>query len=194
MKKSIALLFIIVVLIFSGCKNNSTNPTNAKEIWPLKVGNYWTMKIYNYDSHGNVTDTSSSSYNVVSDTIINGRHIYVVINDGYPNYYSNLSDGFYQYSTYSDTLTIVLKYPVYAGETYLSGESTIKVLNTNEQVVVPAGSFSSYHYENIGDTDYKTVVHCKPGVGIIKMEYCEIDINNNLRLVGKSELTSYKLN
>ncbi len=198
MKKLLFFLGIGVFIIFAGCKNNSTEPANAKEIWPLKVGNNWVLKSHGYDSLGNVTDTINTTFTVISDTTIKGIQLYVikeVINSNSNNiYYCNLSDGFYQYLTYKDSLSLILKYPVSIGETFLSGIDTFQIKSTNEQISVPAGNFSCCHYENTGNSINKTIYYCTPGVGIIKIEAYAKNSQNNFSLILKTELISYKIN
>jgi hypothetical protein len=197
MKKLLILLAFLFIILLSGCKNNPTGPTNAKEIWPLKIGNNWVLKSYHLDSLGNITDTLSVTYHVDSDTTINGQKIYIINHYTFPLYCCNLSDGFYQYSVNQaghDTLIIALKYPVNEGDIFLSGLDTFHVKSTNENISVPAGNFSCIHYEIIGNVVGKTVIYCTPGVGLIKIEFYSKDSNNNLRLIMKSELISYKIN
>ena len=200
MKKLFIPLLFVIILLFAGCKDNGTQPLDTSVIWPLKVGNYWDYRMYDYDSNGSIINDTLIHLEVITDTTILGRSLYK-INDE-PIYFYNLSDGLYvlmlDYSG-KDTNVLFLKYPANNNDYFNAEDDTTFVTNTSANIIVPAGSFNCYQYSgmkrygNNSQIFFKMVMYFAPGIGWIKTENYDKDFYGNVKLYIITELISYKL-
>ena len=163
------LLFALFALAFQGCKSSSpsgpstSSPSNA--IFPLTVGNSWTVRITDPQQPSR---PAIDSIVVLSDTLITGEtwHSVRFVASLGPvhDYFINRAIGLYEFITgNSPQTTLWLKYPAVAGDTSSEWLYRWTVLSTVDTVVVPAGSFVCYHYAYyFGDTWFA------PNVGFVK--------------------------
>jgi hypothetical protein len=87
----------------------------------------------------------------------------------------NRADGLWSRSTISSVPNLAVKFPVRLGETYqqnpgLPGSPEVEVASLTEQVRVPAGVFSCYHYimhESQWNFD-RSSLYCRPNVGFVQ--------------------------
>jgi len=197
--KSIFLVIALIVISFAGC-NKSDSPVTPNEpqyLMPLAVGNYWIMVHSGFDSLGNNNYSESDTVNVTGKTTINGETWYhfqesVMI---------NRTDGVYLYNSSSSESLLMYKYPANEGEKWTTKGTEFSLLSKNENIIVPAGTFSchKYHYTD-SSIDYTGDMRifnftdwiC-PGKGLIKEEiYLQINSGGNF-LIDILELKDYKL-
>jgi len=157
----IIIITIFSLLIINCNKESSTSPPveqTAKEIIPLKVGNYWSYSRTLYDSVGNIQDTSSYITTITGTTSINGIQYYNY--DNKSTYFVNKTAGYYISENSVDRL--IFKYPASVGDSTNYGKYT----STNSSIQVPAGNFTGcYRYETVPISD--KVNYFKPGVGLV---------------------------
>jgi hypothetical protein len=85
--------------------------------------------------------------------------------------------------------SLLFKYPATLNEVYLSYDSVkVKVISINENVTVPAGTFSCYHYQT-NENGYLSDNYISPGVGMIKQNNLKLQTND----IEKLELISYTI-
>ncbi|MBM2815360.1 MAG: hypothetical protein HW421_2122 [Ignavibacteria bacterium] len=197
--KKIIITSLAILFLVCACKENSSTPSgSSNEIIPLKIGNIWNFKISEYDSKGNIINTSEMTYYVFKDSVIEGIKAYCMkfttpFSEEISEYTYNKPDGYYTTYTiegkvYHDWM---YKYPGSAGDLFQSGEYTIKILSISESVSTPAGTFKCYKYHNI--VELPSFVFLCPDVGPVKMEHYDYDNNGKLFLDARMELVSYTL-
>ena len=153
--------------IVSGCKTQvPVEPQEAKTtpVVPLTVGNKWIVRMTDHTSNSAFTD----SIVVIKDTSIYNEQWFSMPSFSLfgrdTNYYTNRSDGLYK--LINDTARLFLKNPTGAGQSYFLIQTHVKVVSTQDTLVVPAGQFICYHYDLGGFDQYWYA----PGVGVIRQE------------------------
>jgi len=187
------LAIVGVVLVLAGCgAKDPLTSTETQVIWPLKVGNHWEYKfnqynsdyvqpissgVYIYDVLGTVQiGTETWSLMQVFDSTrrnLPGDSSVYIYHD--TMYVMNRADGLWSRSSVISQPYMAVKFPVHLGETYqqnpgLPGSPVVEVASLDEQVRVPAGTFSCYHYimhENQWNFDWSSL-YCRPNVGIVQ--------------------------
>jgi len=163
-------LFIVLFLLEACDKNNVSNPVAppdpSNSIFPLRVGNRWTVQTTNYDTTGAVVYTQEDSIRILRDTTIQNERWYV----GY-GILTNRVDGLYDYQPGSSSpASLKFKYPVSAPFSYLYRGVTAKVLSTTDTVSVQAGTFICHLYRTGIDSVSYFDDYYSTGVGLIKRE------------------------
>jgi hypothetical protein len=208
MLRTISLSFLVFILFTAiGCKN-SNNPLSAQSnlhIWPLAMGNSWTLRSEVYDSNGVLLDSSAFSFWVKKDTIINSTNCYMLFEMAIPlaTYNMNKSDGLWSLymSTSYQSSYLIYKYPATVGDQY-SAPATIdgvtatvnyKLISTNASVSVPAGNFNCYQYQYTDSSGGINNIYLCPGVGPIKISHTLITSTSRIYMDLNAELKSYIL-
>lgn len=209
-------ILVILLLILIGC-NDSESPNepphtyDAKEIWPLAVGNYWQFQKTNYAWPSPPT---TYEIRIEKDTIIeNERHFvfhdYSNSNVREIHSYINRSDGLHYLLYKIDSNRIedrfMQKYPCSEGETFnkLNEDNVTIVANTNLDVTFQNSKLKAILYVRSGiDTTYgenyyftidsMTVI---PGLGMIHHKgYRGKHKIDSMELAIESVLIDYKIN
>jgi hypothetical protein len=204
--KSIITILALITILCAGCKQSPTNPTSeTKEIWPLKIGNYWVMKYTYYDSLGHITQIMIDSITVAQDTLIKNEKVYILINIAgnftHKILAMNRADGYYEVGIgwdpifHKDTIFYGLdyKYPGKTGETYTGFQDNNKIITTDTIVhALKDGSFNCYEYynENVEAGGYYTQ-YLSPGVGRIYSVKHNRMPGGNIYMEWEAELQSY---
>ena len=177
-KRVFYLLFIFLIFTLTECsKNSPTSPDNFKELWPLKVGNFWKyVKSTNLDS-------SFWKLEVIGTKKIQDEEVQVVLWENLKeNYrdtilYRSEDDGIYGFEKGKKFL--LFKYPVKTGDKWsFVEEGEVKCISTNTQIQTPAGKFSCIVYQFSRKEEDNTLkiylnVYMHPGVGWIASEIIE---------------------
>lgn len=170
-------LFLIVcfVAVFAvSCSDSPVNTNdNAKQIWPMEVGNYWKYKVYSvykgtekfmydldYYISGKIT-ISGSEWSVISSGDRPATTIYINKPDGL--WFDRL-DTIKKENT--PELHIKYKYPTKAGDIMLWGEDTVTTAALNISVEAPAGKFKCVHY--FARINHEDNFYVCPGIGLVK--------------------------
>lgn len=53
MLRSKILILLITIFVFASCSEDNTEPTDKKDYFPLKQGNYWIYSVYELDANSN---------------------------------------------------------------------------------------------------------------------------------------------
>ena len=200
MKKIIYLLQAYFFILLS-CNDNSTNPSETKEIWPLKVGNYWVWKFTNYDSVGNIKFEFVDTVTVYKDSLYGTEKIYAMKSLGTHiifeyDFAFNRIDGFYGISIENNDIDsyLIFKYPGKVGDWFVQNSDSITIISTNELYQSTAGKFICYKYAkyyNYEKTFSKLESYFSPGIGQIGVEYLIKRNDGTYYLFHKTELISY---
>lgn len=196
MKTLIISLSLVLILILSGCKDNSTQTLDTSVIWPLKVGNYWEFQHFGIseiiDSVIILVDRDTLDYKLIkyhlTESLISSPW---VLN----NFYFNNDSGFVDsHGNYSN---LVYKYPAKQNDFYYDYIYLDSVISTNKDVTVPAGTFKCYEYHKIESPpgyffQSFTIVYLSPGIGPIKVEQYSQFLGETI-LINSKKLISYKL-
>ncbi len=189
--RSVVFLLVITILTLTNCKDNSTNPddgSQANDIMPLKIGNYW---VYQMQDDNTITrDTLIITYKKE----INGEIWY----SWNGNYLKNDKDGLWMIDPdeANQSPVLVLKYPGKEGDQWTVSENEkTKILSTDTSVKVLGKTYSHcYLYEDKNFENNKLTeiakIYVKPGIGIVKID----DYNNANVLQNVTLLISYKIN
>ena len=207
---------ICVLLVFFGCgdsesPNEPSHNYDAKEVWPLTVGNYWKFRKINY-AWPSPPDTSE--INIEKDTILDNEKLFVFNDfsnsiDKEIHSYINREDGFhyliYNTETNKSEDRFIFKYPCKKGDVFnkLNEEYYTTVANTNIDVIFQSNKHKAILYiRSTIDTVYKenyqfvidslTVI---PGIGMIHQKsYRGTHKKDSMKLALESELVNYKIN
>ncbi len=161
---------ILLIITLIACKKDAAPPTSndpaqQKPMFPLKVGNKWTMRAANYDSLGAMISSQTLPIEVYQDTIIQNERWFIGA-----WIYTNRADGVYDYRPETGTLiNLRYKYPATAGTQYPYRAAQIQVMSIAETVTVQGGTFVCYRYRISQDGDpYSADEYVAPGVGLVK--------------------------
>lgn len=172
------LAIFISLLFFNSCKEDSLSPQLDGDFLPLRIGNYWGYSYQSIDSLGIATDTIKWVEYVDSDTVVKGNKYYSIRDlfsafMGFKLFYTNKSDGLYMFDQFGESLSLIFKYPVKQNELIYREYDTLKVINTLQETITPAGKFYCVVYQhsefNNSQWYYENTYFC-PGVGKIKVE------------------------
>jgi hypothetical protein len=155
-------ILLCAVSLLPSCKSGtspSASNTSIQDIFPLKVGNSWVYAVTEYSSDGTVKGTFPDTIRIVGSTTSQGAPAFEYTQQGADTllfYYSGSSD---LYSVQRGNASIALHYPMNIGDTYVLSDSiypsgfedkyVLILQSNNESVTVPAGSFSSVHYDQL---------------------------------------------
>jgi hypothetical protein len=192
----IGLLFF--VLLVASCGDKSTNPKQVGQIWPLAIGNQWSFQLTEFDTNTVVISIDTLVLEVVKDTIIHNETFYLLtangVRDPEVRPMTNREDGLWDYRD-SDTIIILIKYPVTVGESFFQLYDSLVVVSTDTLVTVPAGSFHCVRYDDylIATGRLLTHIYAAPNVGLVKKEDFSLTPGDRLYLSEVMELISYVL-
>lgn len=164
-------VIFLLLLFFTGCSPNVTEPSKIEDLIPLEVGNKWSFNINYFDRAGNIEAIYKDSIEFYADTLIDNKTWVCRKYYGHVLAYQNTTRGvairlvspntpddvYIQYNT--TFFELVFKYPTVFFSGYLASISdtnyTATVLNTDTLIEVPAGSFKCYQYRiNNKNMDY----------------------------------------
>lgn len=196
MKRISTLLLLITALAITGCESETGPGTTPATLIPLKEGNYWVYENSVYDSVGTLLGRAYDTITIGKAVTIDGQVWYEKLRSGFTvpadsATYSNQPDGVWErYVLPVGALTQFLyKYPTVANDTFalrigkpfpVDIEKAFSMtVATNEQAVVPAGTFTTIHYRRfLQALDSVTMEvrsslvvadqYVAPGVGLVK--------------------------
>lgn len=150
--------------------------TEPVEIMPLAIGNYWGYHVVSIDSMGNVTADFYDTLTIDSSVSTGDNTWYRCVSFwSSEKWYSNRPEGLWRRCGGEDT--IFIKFPVRPNEIYGTGlnpplcHRTFRVLNTDEEITVPAGTFRCIaYYTDFGYYD-RYFYYYAPKVGLVKYVY-----------------------
>ena len=209
-------IFVLFLLILCGCgesetPNEPSHNYDAKEVWPLAIGNYWKFLKINY-AWPSPPDTYETY--IEKDTILENERVFVFHDysnsiDKEIHSYVNREDGFH-YLIYNTEIKksedrFILKYPCKVGEIYnkTNEYNYIIVANTNLDVMfensVQKGILYIYNeIDSIHDGTYDYIrdsIVVIPGIGIINNKtYRSKHDTNSMELASERILIDYKIN
>lgn len=199
--KYFVLLLIPAVLFLGSCNDDPLGAQSEGQIEPLTVGNYWIYSLRSMDSLGAVKDTMQWFEVVDSDTMIDGQR-YHSVSDlftlwfGLKIFYINKSDGLYRFTRDVGPLSIFIKYPVKKNEVIYREYDTLTVLNTEQKVITPAGTFYCVVYRRtVFESSvlfYETMYYC-PGIGKIQVETGYSRDGVNIKPASSMQLVAYEI-
>jgi len=199
--KYYALLLIPVVLFLGSCNDDPLGAQSEGQIVPLTVGNYWSYSYRSTDSLGTVKDTMQWFEVVDSDTVINGQRYYSVSDVitwffGVKMFYTNKANGLYRFMRESGPVSLYIKYPVKRNEVIYREYDTLTVLNTEQKVITPAGTFYCVVYRRTTFESsvwfYETMYYC-PGIGKIQVETGYSRDGVNIKPASSMQLVAYEI-
>jgi len=190
LQKTLLLISCAIFLLCAGCSDDSgTNGDSDGTIMPLAIGNAWHGTYTLYDELGNPGSSAYYRFEISGDTTINmagsdqawffmertlGTNTYLA-----DDLYRNGTNGIWMWVEFDQEGTepnLWAKYPASVGNSYLSGpvgNDTVTVMETSENITVPAGNFACYKYKVVSHsfigqhTDYWWLA---PGFGLVKYE------------------------
>ena len=158
--KKIFLISIVLLALLS-CSKTPTGNNNDLEhyIVPLSIANYWhynTSVTYIYCDGAHLQCEFDNTITENTNTVLEDDNGFQYVNE-------NTASGFFQHGRlntsgeFSSDEKLIAKYPVSIGDIWedSSGYSSItyECVSQNEEVTVPAGTFSCYVYQII-DNDF----------------------------------------
>lgn len=202
--KGIIRITCIVLLQFTlfSC-HSEEEVAPAEETMPLKVGNYWTYQVSDYDSEGNVVGTSSYTRAVVKDTVINGGKWYI-LNNG--SIVQNNQSGYVYFNKFNrpgDEAVMIYQNASTGGigymYTYPNYELWVLTTRTYELApfVTSLGNFSCYtftverQYKQPGSSSASSTFqkdYVSPSVGLVRSDRLYAGSEDLMR---REELVSY---
>ena len=218
------LFFCLLGVFFSNCKspsaskddpsNNSTvDTTSIRQLFPLAYGDYWTNDIKQYDTNGFITKEQTQTQELIATTKRHGALGYV-LDDGssfQQGYFYSDSDvfAFEASDTIFNSFGLFLRYPMTPGVPItledgimfndIYSHTELLFVGKGEEVTVPAGTFSCYHFENITivtSPDFtdstKMVYYLCPGVGLVR-ETSWTKNSGTMKLENDQQLLSYRV-
>ena len=170
MRTILSLLSLLVLVSGCGSENLTvTNPTPVPKIWPLKVGNQWTLENRVTDSLGDLVRVDTSVVLIAKDTVIQQETWYIPtvngVRDPDMNLVTNRNSGLWQGGSNG---YLLFKYPAKAGDTYVIPMGKATVLSVNDTMQVPVGTFICHTYKWVGDGEVNRAFQWQyfaPGVG-----------------------------
>ena len=196
MKTVLTYSMILILLLLTACsKDKATDGTppsgNTDLVWPLAVGNSWTLEITSYDSSDSIVYNETQVQEITESIFRDERNMYVFddLGNGYYEGGYNGADGLYVVEIEPDTVTSELwhKYPGQVGE-YWDYDGRTEIISTSTQIDVPAGTFNCYEYKTTSEWGI-TTTYLSPGIGFIKSESTWPDFGG----YGIIELLSYNV-
>jgi len=169
--KRIFLIGIALLALLS-CSKTPTDNNNELEhfIVPLAIANYWHYNasvtyIYCDGAHlqCEFDNTITENTNTVLDTFSFGRGTAYVLEDdsGFQYVNENTASGFFQHGRlnssgeFSSDEKLIAKYPISIGDIWEDSNGfssiTYECISQNEEVTVPAGTFSCHVYQLLDD-------------------------------------------
>ena len=199
MRKSVLLLFMVALVLTSGCLPHSEPLTEAKdqpfEYFPLNPGNSWSYLgegneyaaftrevIY---SEGNLYQTTEDNGGTVSSTV------YMVSDEAVEIVYSmgeeyDMENALTRQPNTSD---VILRIPFEPGNTWKSSDTVVyEIISVTETVVTPAGTWSNCIKVMSQYPDSVIYRYYCSGIGMVKSEFVSGDI------IITSSLDSYLIN
>lgn len=191
MKSLSALLLALLALSnLTGCSEDPVpSGGTIQQLFPLSVGNSWTLQQTIYDDAGNVTNTDTSRMTIDSTGTVFGHSGFYFSSDGDHGfyYYQNGIDVRYQDPKDEQDNSIVMRYPMAENEILVIKDTTteagyrtkefIKLISENTSVTVPAGTFNCLTYikyrlygNSTLDTTSYIVMSAAFGKGIIQQD------------------------
>jgi len=176
--RKLQLLFLLVLLLFSGCRDE--NPVDPNEesidvIMPLKVGNLWTYVDSTFDKNGALVFVDSIKLGVTGKTNINyeGENIelfywsWIIGKTGTPYGYHRLArneiDGLSFFGerildeNFVQGKSLEIKYPVAVGDTweveFFLSSSEDSSFSTGNSVFVTCKSINEKFLTNLGEME-----------------------------------------
>ncbi|MGC9367376.1 MAG: hypothetical protein ACP5FK_10115, partial [bacterium] len=174
-----ALTCLIIMLCFLG------NLAGEEEIMPLEVGNSWEYSYKAGEMSGEYICEITERYEQSGTCIFKMEFEGVIYTAGYYQLYSINDQGevlFYGDSEQGELETpeIIIKYPLEKDFTWvtsgLGAEVTWEVIDLNEEVTVPAGTFQCVHVFGTNSQGGGTDHWYAPGVGDVKIYQRNLDL------------------
>ena len=213
------LLFFAAISVFSGCKNSSSPSSGSiNDIFPLAAGNTWVLQEQEWDGNGTLRLDTTTSILLKSKTVFQGQDGYILSiggdTTGKTVVYAQGNSDLYTADIGSTTPYIqhILHYPMNDGDSYVLRDTTYSDLtisrdvlvlrSSNEPVTVPAGTFSTVHFDEIfiggtaskPDTGSINMIYFAKGVGYIQEKDMRKSATNVWYQRQLYRLKSYKIN
>ena len=204
-------MLLICSGIYLGCDSTSspTDDYTIQNIFPLKVGNTWTLHRVDYNQDGSIAEEYDDTLSIDSSGIAGGHSgFYFNFADGGAFVYYSGTD-LMRYSEQSDRSSLMLRYPmelnkdlVLRDTTYQDGyrsKETLRLVAKDFQVAAPAGTFNCLKYEitNMSGPDTAFVtssmdnIYFAANVGFIGEDLYRFWPDNTKRLRFSTRLVSY---
>jgi hypothetical protein len=141
---AISLALVGLVVLWTGCSkdDNPAGPTTTSVLWPLKIGNSWTIAGTSLDSNGVTIGKDTTRFTITRDTTIGGEKWYFI--DSY-EMLTNRSDGlWYRVKDTAFVPFLFVKHPANVGDTWksISGLRGTRI-SSGTLLTVPAGTFTA---------------------------------------------------
>jgi hypothetical protein len=190
MKRLIFGIIALAILASCGDDDNGTNP-ESNPLYPLAVGNTWTMVMEEFDLSGNITGTENLEITLEKMVTVDGKEVYLNVEDIDDASEDTTWSGFYNDNF--GTRVVLLgdnelaeiesyKYPASPGDTYSSPSVfttyNVTVESVSDNITVEAGSFTCIKYVFESEFDYgggeidyeRNIVWVAPEIGAIKTQ------------------------
>jgi hypothetical protein len=194
--RTIIISVITIIALLLGCRKDDllVNPqSESNGIIPLAVGNQWIYSLNAYDTTGNIKISTSSTYQVMGDSVNSGVRWFRISNF----YCTNKNLGLFS----SDGL-LALKYPTFVPDSFYVNATVgyIHVISIDTMITIPLGTYHCYAYASdqpispgMTGSSYE-VMYVSPKVGPIKAEiYASPQTNKKQYLYATTELYSLTL-
>lgn len=194
---------VLVAVTLSGCKKNPLQPSETRAFYPLTRGNTWSYVVSPNLLRG---QDSIDVQTVVRDTVIDAQtwsfltYTYGNPRNRFGMWYRNSDQGLWM--LYSPSPVLYYRYPCQPGDTYPgpAGIDTIRVVSTQLQLSVPAGTFTCILYErsitqyfSSGPFTFYTDSYVSPGTGEVKTEFYSADSTKVKYLSSTHTLIAYSI-
>jgi hypothetical protein len=177
-------IFILILVVISGCKNDEYNPltpNKSNHIIPLSVGNQWLAKAERIANDGSTISTFYFGLSIIAKNLIYSSDTYI-LEMSYGSQFSceNTDSGFVW--KFDSRNYLQYKYPANVGDKYINSGNTYKtVIAVDTTIVTEYGKFNCYHYstrhnDNEPRTkDFHTEEFISPNYGFIYKEHYQTD-------------------
>ncbi len=197
------LLFVLIlsILTFSACKDNSTNPSSSKDVFPLKLGNQWTYRVSSYDSNDSLLTQYNDVWTIIADTLVLNERAFILESSNNKKYGFPLaalfirSDGIYRLAQDNWNIELWYKYPVQQGNIYLLKSDTMKIGKTEMNLYLGGINYKCIEYllnMNVDSAQTQNITYISLGIGRV---YSSAKLYVKGKFTGEvtSELLSYSL-
>ncbi|NLO19982.1 MAG: hypothetical protein GX121_08945 [Ignavibacteria bacterium] len=189
--KKITLFLALALLFSSACSDSGNSPSKTKELLPTKVGNEWkyvattggigTIRLGKVSELMKIEEKDWFSFVIAPKT---------------QKVIRNAADGvhvlLYNDSTKKEEDFLFYKYPVEEISEYEVNGNQVRLVATDKEVSVPAGTFSCYYFNVMYSDSTRYEEYFAPGIGLIKYVLYS-DSAGFRKSITISELESYTI-
>lgn len=195
MKKKLAFVIALTIIVLGSCKKSETPIANVFQILPLKIG-------YNWHYRTTINDTIVLNHDnlVEKDTTIGSNENWFILtyDQNTRMICKDRGDGLWFFITNptfpQGAESLYYRYPSTENYRYQTVDGVVvTVASISTKVTVSAGTFHCYRYNTTYPSGEVYSEYFAPGVGMILLEKYDASKGSN-NITERTELVSYSFN